>query len=271
MAIRLDVQGGSDYIPLGVDGDPCISLEAESATVIEDTSKLDALIEGNVPSTLVSNAKSIFKYAFAFKSLSRVECPLATSVGSHAFYYAHISEVYIPLADNVGDYAFNWTYIESVNLPSAITISSGAFYRCKLTSCFLDSAKDLKYEAFYEAASLKTLYAPNLTHIGKMAFSGCKSLELYDTQNKVTIGYRAFENSGLITCVLRSEVMCNTENTPFYHTAIEYGHGYIYVPSALVDTYKAAQYWSAYANQFRALEDYTVDGTTTGELDDSKI
>lgn len=47
--------------------------------------------------------------------------------------------------------------------------------------------------------------------------------------------------------------------------------GYIYVPSAMVDTLKATDVWSTYATQIRALEDYTVDGTTTGELDESKI
>lgn len=47
--------------------------------------------------------------------------------------------------------------------------------------------------------------------------------------------------------------------------------GYIYVPRSMVDTLKSATNWSTYADQIRALEDYTVDGTTTGELDESKI
>jgi hypothetical protein len=46
---------------------------------------------------------------------------------------------------------------------------------------------------------------------------------------------------------------------------------YIYVPSTLVDSYKTASNWSSVASRFRALEDYTVDGTTTGELDPNKI
>ena len=46
---------------------------------------------------------------------------------------------------------------------------------------------------------------------------------------------------------------------------------YIYVPRALVNDYKAATTWAQYADKFRALEDYTVDGTTTGELDTTKI
>ena len=55
------------------------------------------------------------------------------------------------------------------------------------------------------------------------------------------------------------------------NTPIASGTGYIYVPAALVDSYKAATNWSNFAAQFRALEDYTVDGTTTGALDPTKI
>ena len=46
---------------------------------------------------------------------------------------------------------------------------------------------------------------------------------------------------------------------------------YIYVPRDMVDTLKSATNWSTYSDQIRALEDYTVDGTTTGDLDETKI
>jgi hypothetical protein len=46
---------------------------------------------------------------------------------------------------------------------------------------------------------------------------------------------------------------------------------YIYVPRDMVDTLKSATNWSTYADQIRALEDYTIDGTTTGDLDESKV
>ena len=73
--------------------------------------------------------------------------------------------------------------------------------------------------------------------------------------------------------ILRNtEKACGLSNTSALSgTPIESGSGYIYVPAALVDSYKTASNWSTYANQFRALEDYTVDGTTTGALDDSKV
>ena len=39
----------------------------------------------------------------------------------------------------------------------------------------------------------------------------------------------------------------------------------------LYEKYRNGTNWSTYAAQFRALEDYTVDGTITGELDPNKI
>lgn len=80
--------------------------------------------------------------------------------------------------------------------------------------------------------------------------------------------------SKLTALVLRnpSQVVTLVSGSNFLaSTPIKSGTGYIYVPSALVDSYKAATNWSTYAAQFRALEDYTVDGTTTGELDPTKI
>lgn len=47
--------------------------------------------------------------------------------------------------------------------------------------------------------------------------------------------------------------------------------GRVYVPRALLDAYKTAVAWRDLSNKFRAIEDYTVDGTVTGELDETKI
>ena len=57
-------------------------------------------------------------------------------------------------------------------------------------------------------------------------------------------------------------------NTPI---GLANGGGYIYVPSALIEDYKVATNWATYADRIRAIESYTVDGTMTGELDDTKI
>ena len=51
--------------------------------------------------------------------------------------------------------------------------------------------------------------------------------------------------------------MAKLEKTSaFKDTPIESGTGYVYVPSALVDSYKSATNWSTYADQIRAIENY---------------
>ena len=71
--------------------------------------------------------------------------------------------------------------------------------------------------------------------------------------------------AGKISLILDSETLCTNPGSGFNVPA------YIYVPRALVEDYKVATNWSAYADQFRALEDYTVDGTISGDLDETKI
>lgn len=82
-----------------------------------------------------------------------------------------------------------------------------------------------------------------------------------------TIRGSVFSNSGLDALVLRygSQVRLPYTND-FTNTPIARGTGYIYVPRDLIATYEAATNWSTYAGQFRALEDYTDDGTTSGEF-----
>ena len=108
-----------------------------------------------------------------------------------------------------------------------------------------------------------TKYCDNVvTTIGQSAFEGCAALTVVDIPSATKLAVSAFGKcSSLETLILRGESMCALAHTgALLSTPIASGTGYIYVPSALVDTYKAATNWRTYANQFRALEDYTVDG-----------
>lgn len=113
----------------------------------------------------------------------------------------------------------------------------------------------------------------NATIVREHAFWAVDSLTKVDLLQATRIPAMAFYNcSALATLILRSSNLCSLVTTSaLFGTAIANGTGYIYVPSALIDQYKAAENWSTHAAQFRALEDYTVDGTITGELDESKI
>ena len=107
-----------------------------------------------------------------------------------------------------------------------------------------------------------------VNRVRSCAFAYCTALTLVDLPNITTIGLQAFYGcTALRSLILRKTTLVTLES----YNAIATGQGYIYVPAALVDSYKTNGVWKTYASQFRALEDYTVDGTITGELDETKI
>jgi hypothetical protein len=160
---------------------------------------------------------------------------------------SHVTKIY--------EYAFDGcSSLTSVNLSLAVEIGAHAFALCSNITLagMMRSIKDIGEYAFIGCAKISVIDTLYLSSIGALAFSGCNALT---------------------TLVIRTEYSVATlaNVDAFNRTPIASGTGYIYVPAALVEEYKAATNWSTYANQFRALEDYTVDGTTTGDLDESKI
>lgn len=117
-----------------------------------------------------------------------------------------------------------------------------------------------------------TEISSDVTSVGEYAFYKCSKLTTANFPVAMSIGSNAFRScSSLTTLILRSETTATLSNTnALGSTLIASGTGYIYVPRALIEGYKVVSNWSTYAAQFRALEDYTVDGTITGELDPAK-
>lgn len=90
------------------------------------------------------------------------------------------------------------------------------------------------------------------------SMNGCSELIKADFSNLQTIRYSTFySNKKLVTLIIRTQAVAHLEKTSaFKDTPIASGTGYVYVPSALVDSYKSATNWSTYADQIRAIEDY---------------
>jgi hypothetical protein len=120
-----------------------------------------------------------------------------------------------------------------------------------------------------------TEYKENrISKVGQYAFYGCTALTVVDVPNVTTIEANSLYNcSALYALILRNtESVCILSNTnALTNSAIANRTGYIYVPNSQIAFYQQGTNWSSFASQFRALEDYTVDGTTTGELDETKI
>lgn len=199
-----------------------------------------------------------------------------TSIGAYAFYRCESLTVAVfPSVTSIAQGAFNdCTSLTEVNFPSATSIGAYAFYKCSsLTTADFPLVTSVVNHAFANCTSLTTANFPLVTSVGDYAFGNSTSLTTADFSLLTNIGTGIFYYcSALTALILRNSSLCTLSSTnAFKGTPIASGTGYIYVPSALIDSYKAATNWKTYAAQFRALEDYTVDGTTTGALDESKI
>lgn len=164
--------------------------------------------------------------------------------------------------------------LTTVDLPSVTHAYTNVFgYRCNsLTSVNLPELKTMGIQMFYGCPILPSIVLPKVESMSGRAFN-CPVLTSIDTSKLKSFSSNPYNCKSLTRLILRNtETVCSINSaTIFDATPIGTGTGYIYVPRALVDSYKAATNWSTYADQFRALEDYTVDGTTTGELDETKI
>lgn len=106
--------------------------------------------------------------------------------------------------------------------------------------------------------SLKSVVLPNVTTIGGFSFRDCSALERADFSSLSRICTFAFSRCGALTAlVIRTNALCVLDATQaFGNTPIATGEGYVYVPAALVDEYKQADFWSTFADSIRAIEDY---------------
>lgn len=155
-------------------------------------------------------------------------------------------------ATNVGRYAFAFCKnLPKITAPNLTTIDQYGFYASYIEIANFPKVTTVGKNGFAESSKLTTVDIPLIAQIETATFYCCKLLT---------------------KLILRNQTMVKLlSSASLASTAIASGTGYIYVPSALIEEYKAATNWSTYASQFRALEDYTVDGTITGELDESKI
>ena len=204
----------------------------------DDSAIVDGIL-GNTATSIKSNATSLRAYALRGASkLVSVDLPKVKSVGDNALYGVGLSELYLPACTSVGGTAICYcNSLVKVDLPSCTSLGTYAFRDNKLlASVSLNSLKTLSQNALYNCGSLKKISLPNVTTINASAFNGSASFE---------------------TIILGASSVATLANTnAFTGTKIASGSGYIYVPSALVDSYKAASNWSSFASQIRAIEDY---------------
>lgn len=230
---------------------PTVDYQAACVAIRANTDKTDMIKSADM-ATAIENIAS-FKFDSVIDRTITEFTSNVTEVGDYTFYYWNkLKNAELRFASNIGEKAFyNCTSLETIDLPLAKIIETRAFQYCY---------------------SLKSVKFPLVTGIGEAAFYYCTSLVTVDLPIMKKFNVATFFGcSALTSLVLRGNFCTLAALNALDGTQISNKKGYIYVPSALVDSYKSATNWSELANQFRALEDYTVDGTTTGELDPDKI
>ncbi len=178
------------------------------------------------------------------------------SVRDYAFYYSNVTSVYLPKVKTLGNYAFCSSYLTTADFPLVETISS---------SCFGGASGG-------GSNNLTSVNFPNAIVVESSAFNFSRGLPFVDFPKVKEIKGTAFTNAtGLKTVVLRSPILCSINRSNCFNSAVE---KYLF-PSALLEEYKTATNWSSiYASGksvFLPLEEHTVDGTTTGEIDWDKL
>lgn len=194
--------------------------------------------------------------SFIDRSIAEFKDDIITTISANTFRgCSKLNDVDLPNATTMGLNSFDGCPLANLNLPKITTVEGYSFSNAGSASqkvCF-PSVTTVSYDGFRNAL-FKHIDLPVCTLIRPRGFYCAGNLE---------------------TLILRSNTVCTgvglegnwTGNTP----QIARGNGYVYVPSALIDSYKETYAGATWVNQFRALEDYTVDGTTTGELDETKI
>ncbi len=254
-----------------------------------DSARLDADLKG-VADVIREKTGSSDTIAFpdGFKeAISGIESGSDTSI-EDAFVTRSLAEYTNDRVTTIGGYAFrDCSGLTSVSLPNVIRVNTYAFNNCtKLTSLYIPK---LQYAGEYMLGScglLTEVDFPEMSDINQYAFTGCVRIQMLDFPKYMTIdGYAFNKCRSLKALVMRnqSETVELLSTTAFNHCNHILGtvdssynpggakDGYFYVPSDLLESYKSATNWSTFADRFRAIEEYSEDGTVGGEMDWNKI
>ena len=214
-----------------------------------------------IPKNFLFSGSSSYKCG-AISWLTKAKYPKATSIGSYAF--------------------FSCTSLESVDFPKVTSIDDYAFYSCKaLPEISLPLVETVGVSAFWGCTSLSSVEFPNATTLEDRALQGCTNLTSYNLPKLTTLGNYGFYECPLSRITLSEitsiggEYLCcfcrnltafvitnedkvcaltNSQNI-FLGTPIRSGAGFIYVPDALLTSYKTATNWVTVKNYIKPLSE----------------
>lgn len=235
----------------------------------EDT--LVMALHNQVTSVTDDTLTSIRSYGLAnMSALTSVSFPNLQTINTYAFYNDAnlvMDGWQFPKAKSIGNYAFRYCYglTGEVTLPSTVTsIGQYSFASCKNitkftaegaittfgTYTFVGASADHKMTVTeIHLPNLGTSIALNLNFGSATAANACQYLELVDIGKAKSIAANTFANCyKLQTLIMRRTSVTTCANvSAFLNTPLRGRNSLtaeIYVPEALIDSYKAASVWT---------------------------
>ena len=232
----------------------------------------------------LQNATSVGQYAFhACSALTDVNLPNAETVGDNVFQNctsltkldlpkltllssylvggcSSLTELNMPNAESGRGFAIEGSKVEHLYLPKFASAGWSVFRNATyLRTVDMPKLSRLEQFLFMGDTALETVTFPKVASVASQAMESCSALTYVDLPICKRIGAKGFYNcSSLKTLILRltTDVCALANVSAFTGTPIASGTGFIYVPSALVDSYKSGTNWASFSSQFRAIEDY---------------
>lgn len=221
-------------------------------------------------SIILPNVEEVGNYGLCASSYAKtVSLPKCKKVGDNGLAQLKYQNYDFSALETIGNYGFfSNNYTGTLSLPNLKTGGNNLFQECSMSQYDLPLLETIGSNGFQNQRNLEEIKLPSLTKIPRQLFSysskfkkadfgvNCKEIETginYDF-------YSPFASCNLFeTLILRSDTLIPNPTSYFISTSnkIYKGTGYIYVPAALVEEYKVAANWSVYADQFRAIEDYS--------------
>ena len=159
------------------------------------------------------------------------------------------------------DYLFQYnSYLTDVDLMYVTSVGINTFASCALTTISMPSLTSAGMRAF-AYNPMTEISLPSLTSIGTQMFQSCTLLQKATFPAATEIERQAFYGcTNFDTLILSyNGVVTWTGTGMFTGTKIELGEGYIYVPAGLVEEYQAAEGWSDFSSQIRAISELEVE------------
>lgn len=224
---------------------------------------LDEIATKAIEGKVVLSVASIGSYTFlGCAKITSLHASHATAIGGYAFNgCTKLTSAYVPVVTSIGDYAFaSCSVLASVDFGENVTtLGTNTFQACsKLSQVNFPNVTTVGARCFTQCYALKRIELPNLKTLGNDAFTYCSTLEYVDLGQVTSLPSWSVSNCRVLKAVVirKADKIATLTSNALSSTPIASGTGYVYVPSALVEAYKSATNWSAYAAQIRAIEDY---------------